>query len=245
MSIDLSEVGSVTSLQVPENLSSGRNIRNENLNGDFYKPEIAVLNKVDCWQFKFRMGLLEIVSGKKAVCPAILPDTMLLDIPRLAVVQNEVQRLVVLSFCMLLVLQHCSQSSEQMVDSVRERINLVLKDGGAIRENLLQVLSSFVGENNKTGVEKSIDALLSADSGAYRSLLNKVQQVLQLLLFYGPQNAGGVEVKAELVNKLKHVGGVAMLQEVVSVASTLGEIVAVQELVYGKFYSDQFQQIYN
>eukprot|EP01025_Chloroclados_australasicus_P004940 TRINITY_DN11363_c0_g1_i1.p1 TRINITY_DN11363_c0_g1~~TRINITY_DN11363_c0_g1_i1.p1 ORF type:complete len:262 (-),score=25.46 TRINITY_DN11363_c0_g1_i1:394-1179(-) len=243
MQINLEHLSNFKPIQVPTRMASGKLGGIEK--GIYQRPELTPLSSVDDWQARFRLGMLQLLQSKRQMCRAVVPATMYMDILRLHNIQNELQRVVVLSFCMMLVKQHCTTLSDEELSVVRDSINEALSSGGPVRESLLQEIASVVGEEKKLGIEKSLDALLLSDSGAYKAVVSKVSQVLQLLVLYGPQNVVAPQVQGELTNKLNSLGGDILQQDFVSVGKSMGEVMAIQERIYGNIYSTSVQQSRN
>eukprot|EP00193_Tetraselmis_chui_P022634 CAMPEP_0177796352 /NCGR_PEP_ID=MMETSP0491_2-20121128/26732_1 /TAXON_ID=63592 /ORGANISM="Tetraselmis chuii, Strain PLY429" /LENGTH=494 /DNA_ID=CAMNT_0019319267 /DNA_START=487 /DNA_END=1972 /DNA_ORIENTATION=+ len=170
-----------------------------------------------------------------------LPETLELDARRLHRCQNELQRILVLSACMLLAQQAAGAAggytlAESDAAGVKARLSGLLLEGSPNLRDLASELSrAGGGAIAEEGLHAGLQRMLTPGSGALQALRAGLGTALTLLLLF-PRRCGGAPVEAELARALGRCGGAPMTEDVKALAAELTEVAAVTEAVHGAVY---------
>jgi len=242
---DATVAAAIASVQAaaPEGLRAGLRGGPASAEGGSQAPAVPRLAPVSpaAWQGQLRIGLVGLVTSEAPAVGAGMPETLELDARRLHSCQNELQRILVLSACMLLYQQAAGMgdggnASEAGMSAVKERLSRLLLDGSPNLRDLAGELAAAAGRPAlEEGLHTGLQRMLTPGSGPLQALRGGLGTALCLLLLF-PRGSGGGTVAAELRRALSRCGGTQLLEDVKALAGSLAEVAAVTEAVHGSVY---------
>mmetsp|Transcript_1262 Transcript_1262/g.3629 ORF Transcript_1262/g.3629 Transcript_1262/m.3629 type:complete len:1021 (-) Transcript_1262:324-3386(-) len=200
-------------------------------------PPLTAAEAAVSWRWAVRVGLVGLMtSGAPAVGPN-LAETLQLDAKRLHEYQNEVQRILVLSVCMLLYSQSRGiagqpAASAAELDSVKARLSSVLMDPSLSLRDVAAEMAQALGSDGEEALFGSLQRLLSPSGGAFQSMSAGLGSALCLHLLF-PNHSRSGPVKAEITKALARCGGTPLQEEVKTLGANLAAVAAVTEAVHG------------
>ncbi|KAK1578603.1 hypothetical protein Q3G72_031550 [Acer saccharum] len=199
-----------------------------------------------------RLGLLKLVSGISGVTQEALPETFMLNLPRLRAVQAQVQKIIVIATSILV----CRQTllSERVVTSLADMENIISKcterlmelldhaeDAGL--EEIVEIISKF-----SSGDDKVVDAeklqsrkvvmarMLAKSLQAGDPVFGRVSRAVHLAtrgVVLGGSGPNGRKL-AEVT--LRQVGAAMLTERVVEAGEVLVVAATVSVNVHGPWY---------
>uniref|UniRef100_A0A061SEL8 T-complex protein 11 n=1 Tax=Tetraselmis sp. GSL018 TaxID=582737 RepID=A0A061SEL8_9CHLO len=191
------------------------------------------------WRGTVRLGLVGLVTSEVPAAGPELAETLELDSRRLHSAQNEVQRLMVLSACMLVLRQTGSIAGRAVgpaeLEAAKNRLSPILKDpSGNLRDAAVELAAASGGSED--AAHGALRAVLSPSSGALAALAGGLGSALSLYLLMPGGVDGNGPAEAEVERSLSRCGGTVLRAEVQSVAKDVAQIAAVTEAVHGAIY---------
>ncbi|KAL5789712.1 hypothetical protein ACOSQ2_004600 [Xanthoceras sorbifolium] len=200
-----------------------------------------------------RLCLLKLVSGISGITQEALPETFMLNLPRLRAVQAQIQKIIVIATSILV----CRQTllSERVVTSSADMENIISKcterlqelldhaeDAGL--EEIVEIMSNFSSDDDKEVVDtekihsrKVVMARMLAKSlQAGDPVFERVSRAVYLAtrgVVLGGSGTNGRKL-AELA--LRQVGAVMLTERVVEAAEVLVVVATVSVNVHGPWY---------
>lgn len=194
------------------------------------------------WRGLVRVGLVTLVSGEGAVARLASPETLRLDTSRLHDAQNEFQRCLVITVCLLLLKQSRQSmgkalSAVQVVQAKR-RLAALLADPSMRLADLASEINRLAGGPpcaEREGVlQDSLNRMLSRSAGALKAVTSGITHALHALLLMGPAHHVAQHVAS---TALLRCGAEAVKEEVAGLASKLAGVAGVGEAVFGPWYT--------
>lgn len=185
---------------------------------------------VKSWKGLFRIGLVSLVSGDSAVNRIAIPEVLRMDVARIRDAQDEFQRVLVLTVCILVLTQSSAQCAIQ-VDLVRakERLRAVMMDPNMTLSCLADELCSLSGNcRSEVVFVDSLRRMLAKDGGAFKALTQGVTHALMAWLLTPESLAASIAVDA-----LRRCGATCLEKEIEALARSLVAVAAVVENITG------------
>lgn len=200
----------------------------------------------DSWRGTVRLGLVHLIAGEIPVERTALAETLRLDAQRLHAAQNEMQQLVVLAACMLLLQQSVAgqQPTDRHipdVDDVKRRLVSILADPSMRLPDLAAELSRLAGTEadaqSQAGIEAALNRMLLRSSGAFKALSTGISNAVQLQLLAGPNSvASDAGLQQAVHGALARCGAASLKAEVAQLSARLGQTAALSEAVHVNVY---------
>lgn len=217
---------------------------------DSTEPESAaqLLHPVapDSWRGIVRLGLVHLVAGEIPVERTALAETLRLDAQRLHSAQNEMQQLVVLAACMLLLQQSVAgqQASDRRmpdVGDVKRRLVSILADPSMRLPDLAAELTRLAGTESdgqsQAAMEAALNRMLLRSSGAFKALSTGISNAVQLQLLAGPSSLqSDAGLQQAVSSALARCGAASLKAEVAQLSVKLGQTAALSEAVHVNIY---------
>lgn len=217
---------------------------------DSTEPESAtqLLHPVapDSWRGIVRLGLVHLVAGEIPVERTALAETLRLDAQRLHSAQNEVQQLVVLAACMLLLQQSVAgqQPSDRCmpdVGDVKRRLVSILADPSMRLPDLAAELTRLAGSESdgqsQAAMEAALNRMLLRSSGAFKALSTGISNAVQMQLLAGPSSVqSDASLQQACHSALTRCGAASLKAEVAQLSVKLGQTAALSEAVHAETY---------
>lgn len=202
----------------------------------------------ESWRGTVRLGLVHLVAGEIPVERTALAETLRLDAQKLHSAQNELQQLVVLAACMLLLQQSVAgqqAASRTMPDvaDVKRRLVSILADPSMRLPDLAAELTRLAGietdglSQAQAAMEAGLNRMLLRSSGAFKALSSGISTALQLQLLAGPISfKADAGLQQAFNSALARCGAGALKAEVAELSMRLGQTAALSEAVHVNIY---------
>uniref|UniRef100_A0A2P2LSL0 Uncharacterized protein MANES_07G019200 n=2 Tax=Rhizophora mucronata TaxID=61149 RepID=A0A2P2LSL0_RHIMU len=194
-----------------------------------------------------RLGLLQLVSAVSGLTSESLPETLLINLPRLRAVQAQIQKIIVISTSILifrqaLLMEQVIASSGDMEDIVSKCTKQLLQvldqiDDVGIEE-IVDVISGF----SHNGTEKLqsrklvMGRMLAKSLQAGDPVFKKVSRAVYLAARGVVLGGSGPQGRKLAEMALQQIGAVMLTERVVQAAEVLVVVATVSVRVHGPWY---------
>ncbi|KAG0494365.1 hypothetical protein HPP92_005359 [Vanilla planifolia] len=193
-----------------------------------------------------RIGLLRLATNVERLIPDSVPETLQLNVLRLASVQSQLQQIIVISTSILVLRQTLISENVQLPsseldaiasNSVKSLSKLLDQKPDVGIEEIINTIASNIPEEEKVQSRKQIMARvlmksLQNDDAVFRKVYSSVYLATRAILFGGT----GHRPRRLARGILQKLGAAMLLDRVVSTAEVLMAMARVTMQVHGPWY---------